>query len=393
MYDSMRINGSMFVVEDDTRTHAEIAEYCQALDVFTAEDSINILKRNFGRNICDDLQGWWFDQHIGGGRYKFPEIYDLFKRQSEIAEKAYSLDRDKGHEIAFIYDEESVHMVAPKTTHDTIEYMRNYEIARIGAGVDIYYHNDMSNPDMPDYKLYVFFNTYCLTDKEREDIRKKLAKNHATALFMYASGVINPDADERFSETNMTELLGMNIKMDKEVRTPLFRVTADHPLTDGMDKGRSYGDLDRHIKHSVIHIADWQIGNYERSYLCPCFYAEDDEVSVAGTFRETGLPALALKEQADYNVIHCGAKVIRAEVIRSIAEYAGCHIYMDSDDVLYQNKNFVVIHASESGKKTVKLPKNCSPYEVYEEKYYGQNTDTIECDMLFGETKMFCIGL
>jgi len=393
MYDSMRINGSMFVVEDDTRTHAEIAEYCQALDVFTAEDSINILKRNFGRNICDDLQGWWFDQHIGGGRYKFPEIYDLFKKQSEIAEKAYSLDRDKGHEIAFIYDEESVHMVAPKTTHDTIEYMRNYEIARIGAGVDIYYHNDMSNPDMPDYKLYVFFNTYCLTDKEREAIRKKLAKNHATALFMYASGVINPDADERFSEKNMTELLGMNIKMDKEVRTPLFRVTADHPVTDGMDKGRSYGDLDRHIKHSVIHVADWQIGNYERSYLCPYFYPEDDEATVIGSFRETGLPALTLKEQADYNVIHCGVKVVRAEVIRSIAEYAGCHIYMDSDDVLYQNKNFVVIHASASGKKTVKLPKNCSPYEVYEEKYYGQNTNTIECDMLFGETKMFYIGL
>ncbi|MBQ8588339.1 MAG: hypothetical protein IJ454_03000 [Clostridia bacterium] len=389
MYDSMRINGSMFVVEDDTRTHAEIPEIRQALDLYTAEDSINILKRNFGRNICDDLQGWWFDQHIGGGRYKFPEIYDLFKKQSEIASEAYSLNRDKGHEIAFIYDEESVHMVSPKTTHDTIEYMRNYEIARIGAGVDIYYHNDMSNPNMPDYKLYVFFNTYCLTDEERQAIRNKLSRNHATAVFMYAGGVINPDADNRFSEDNMSELLGMNIRMDREVRTPLFAVTAGHAATRGMDKGRSYGDLDRHINHSVIHIADWQIGNYERSYLCPCFYAEDDDAQVLGTFRETGLPALTLKELADYNVVHCGTKVVRAEVIRSLASYAGCHIYMDSDDVLFQNKNYVVIHASSSGTKRVKLPKKCSVREVYENKYYGNDTDTIECDMLLGETKMF----
>lgn len=392
MYDSMRINGSMFVVEDDTRTHAEIPEVKQALDLFTAEDSINILKRNFGRNICDDLQGWWFDQHIGGGRYKFPEIYDLFKRQSEIAELSYSLDRDKGHEIAFIYDEESVHMVSPKTTHDTVEYMRNYEIARIGAGVDIYYHNDMSNPNMPDYKLYVFFNTYCLTDDEREAIRKKLAQNHSTALFMYASGVINPDAGTRFSPENMSELMGIDVKMDKEVRIPLFGIDSNHPAVSGMDKGRSYGDLDRHIKHSVIHIPDWQIGNYERSYLCPCFYAEDGEATVLGHFRETGLSALTMKDMRDYTSIYCPSKVVRAEVIRSIAEYAGCHIYMDSDDVMFQNKHFVVIHASGSGKKTIKLPNKCSPYEVYERAFYGHETDVIECDMLLGETKMFYVG-
>ena len=389
MYDSMRINNSMFVVEDDTRTHAESPEYRQALDIFSVEDSINILKRNFGRNICDDLQGWWFDQHFGGGRYKFEEIYDLFKRQSEIAEEAYALDRDKGHEIAFLYDEESVNMVAPKTTHDTVEYMRNYEIARIGAGVDIYYHNDMANPDMPDYKMYVFFNTYCLSDEEREAIKKKLAKNRAVAVFMYASGVINPDADTCFSADNMSDLTGIHMAMDKEVRVPSFAVSGMHPATAGMDRGRNYGDLDRHIKHSVIHIPDWHIGNYERSYLCPCFYAEDDAAQTLATFRETGKPAMVYKDLGDYRVIHCGAKVVRAEVLRSLAHFAGCHIWMDSDDVLFQNQNYVVIHASSTGRKTVYLPKNCSPYEVYEKQYYGKDTDILECDMLLGETKMF----
>ena len=62
---------------------------------------------------------------------------------------------------------------------------------------------------------------------------------------------------------------------------------------------------------------------------------------------------------------------------------------MDSDDVLFQNQNYVVIHASSTGRKTVYLPKNCSPYEVYEKQYYGKDTDILECDMLLGETKMF----
>ena len=150
------------------------------------------MKRDFARNICEDLQAWWFDQHVGGGRYKFPEVYRLFERQQEIAREAYEKDRRKGSEIAFIYDEESVHIVSKQTTTETVELVRNYEIARIGAPVDQYFHNDMLNPDMPDYKLYVFFNTYSLTNEERRAIKDKLAKNHAVALFMYAPGIINP---------------------------------------------------------------------------------------------------------------------------------------------------------------------------------------------------------
>ena len=38
---------------------------------------------------------------------------------------------------------------------------------------------------------------------------------------------------------------------------------------------------------------------------------------------------------------------------------AGCHIYTDSDDVLYAGKNFICIHASPDGEKKIKLPKSC----------------------------------
>jgi len=391
MYDSMRINGAMFVVEDDTRTHAEVPEECQLYDIFDVQDDADILKRNFGRNICDDLQGWWFDQHIGGGRYKYEETYALFKRQSEIAAQAYSKNRDKKHEIAFIYDEESVHMIAPKSTHDTVEYMRNYEIAHIGAGVDIYYHNDMENPDMPDYKLYVFFNAFCLSDSEREAIRKKLSKNHATAMFMYGNGLINPDAEQKLSPENMKDLLGMDIEMEVEVRTPLFRKCGEHPATAYMERGRSYGDLDRKIVLCALHIPDWEIGNYNRAYLSPCFSPKEGEGEVLARFCETGKPAMVLKKGADYDTVFCGTKVVRAAVIRSVANYAGCHIWMDNDDVFFQNDHYITIHAGSAGERTVHLPRKCSPYEVYEKKTYAENTDVLKVDMYFGETKMFCL--
>ena len=389
MYDSMRINGSMFVVEDDTRTHAEIPQLCQLYDVYTIEDDIDVLKRNFGRNICDDLQGWWFDQHFGGGRYRYDETYALFKEQTKIAEEAYSLDRDKKHEIAFIYDEESVHMIAPKTTHDTVEYIRNYEIARIGAGVDQYYHNDMSNPDMPDYKLYVFFNVFSLTDAEREAIKTKLKKNNATAMFMYGNGVINPDSDKKFSASHMKDLIGMEIEMENNLITPKFRICGEHPATAEMEKGKSYGDLDRRIVLNSLSCLDWEIGNYEPGYLAPSFSTKEGDGEVLGRFGETGKPAMTVKKLDGYTSVFCGTKVIGADAIRSVAKFAGCHIWMDSDDVLFQNNNYVTVHASKAGEKTIHLPRRCTPYEVYEKKNYGENTDTIRCKLRFGETKMF----
>lgn len=68
---------------------------------------------------------------------------------------------------------------------------------------------------------------------------------------------------------------------------------------------------------------------------------------------------------------------------------AGCHIYMDSDDVLYAGKNFICIHASTDGEKKIKLPKSCSLYELYEKRYYSHDSSDAVFNMACGETLTF----
>ena len=75
--------------------------------------------------------------------------------------------------------------------------------------------------------------------------------------------------------------------------------------------------------------------------------------------------------------------------MRALAKFAGCHIYCDTDDVLYANNNFVTFHSSSDGKKKVKFNRPVSPFEVYEEKYYGDKVTEIEFDTYLGETKMW----
>ncbi len=385
--DSYALRNTIFIVEEDARTHFENPYYAKYMELFSMEDSITILKREFGRNICQNLQAWWFDQIIGGRRYKHPEIYSLFDKQQKIAHEAYGKNRIKNSEIAFIYDEESYHVIAEETTHQMVELFRNYEIDIIGAPADRYYHNDMANPNMPDYKLYVFMNTFYLTDKEREDIRKKLSKNNATALFMYGAGLINPDRDDILSPANVTELTGFDISMEDGVFAGMmkFDKTSEHPVAKAMDKGEIYGDFKRKM---WLNVSSY-MNDIKKSkvHLYPGIFAEDGEA--IAHFLDTKKPSLSVKKHDGFTSVYCGSKFLSADVIKEIARFAGCHIYSDTDDVLYANNDYVAIHASKSGTKKIHLPCTASAFEEYEEKYYSQNSEYIELDMLKGETKMF----
>ncbi len=385
MVDSFRLKNRIFIVEEDTRTHAENGYYATASELYTPEDTLNIMKRDFGRNLCEDLHGWWFDQHIGGERYKFPEVYDLIHRQQEIAKEAYEKDRDRHNEIAFIYDEESIHFSSQCTTAEAVEFMHNYEISLIGASADRYYHNDMADPDMPSYKLYIFLNVYCLTDKEREAIHRKLRKDHAVALWMYAPGLVNPDREKCMDVANITQTSGITMKVfDGDIAGKFKFNGASHPATDGLDKGQIYGWNYRLMSSNF----DYSTCN-DSSILYPCFYPEDEKATVTGNFLEKPLPAFAVKEMDGWTSVYCGARLLRADVLRALAKYAGCHIFSYRDDVIYAGRNYVTIHAASSGEKELFFPKACTPFEVYEEKAYGRNVTSIRISLLKGETKTF----
>ena len=388
--DSFALHNKIYIVEDDVRTVAEGEYHKNLYQIYDMTDSINVMKREFGRNICEDVQSWWFDQLIGGGRYKYPEIYSLIAKQQKIAEDAYTLDRTKASEIALIIDEESMQASSHHTTRSTLEIFRNYELAKVGAPIDQYYHNDMDNPDMPSYKLYVFVNLYVLTPEEREVIHRKLKADGATALWLYAPGMVDPSkVKNKASAENVEALTGIKCEIDNAKHDSIFRWNGEsHPITNAFDNRELYGTCDRRRILSLIG------QKYDRKYLFdaymyPTVFSVDENAENLAYFLTTGIPAVTVKECDGFTSILHGSKYLKSDELREIARFAGCHIYSESDDTFYANKNFILHHAAESGKKTVKLPKRCSPYEVYEEKFYGKDVTEIEFDSYLGETKMF----
>ena len=52
----------------------------------------------------------------------------------------------------------------------------------------------------------------------------------------------------------------------------------------------------------------------------------------------------------------------------------------------------MTVHAKETGPRTLYFKRPCSPYELYQRRYYGHNVTQITVEMKKGQTLMFCLA-
>lgn len=384
-HESFRLRGRIFISEDDTQTHLAGLIHRENGGTYSIQDTLDVMKRDFGRNLCEDLHAWWFDMAKEGGWYDHPDILSLIRRQQDVARKAYATDRRKQNQVALIYDQDSTRYVSQRTTNDLCHLFRIHEVHRIGAPVDYYFHDDLALDNMPDYRLYVFVNVFVLTGAEREAIAAKLRRNGQVALWMYAPGFIRPDASPKLSVEHMQDLIGIRMAKTDNAWNPRLRLERPpHKALAGVDLDRLYGFVDRPI------LCSWErLGPKPATRLYPMFYPDDPKAEILGRFLSNGKPAVALREMDGWTSIYWGAKIVQSDILRAVARFAGCHIYSESDDCVSANRRFVSIHAKNAGSRRLRFPRPCCPYEIYQGKAYGKNVDSIELNMRLGETLTF----
>lgn len=393
VHDSFRLRNKIYISEEDSRTHlCEPSGRYINFKLFSPRDSVVTLKRDFARNICDGTFAWWFDmagQNCKCGWYEDQVFYDLFSAQQKIAKLSCENHRCKSSEIAVIYSTESLCCVARYTNRVMLDYYRSSELYRVGTELDYYLAEDLANEDMPDYKVYLMNNLFSISDKERQAIINKASKNGAMIIWLLAPGFINPDRDKRVSCENIENITGMRTKMAEEICIPEFKITRPvHEAVKYADVDRCYGYLDRN-NYMNLCVSPMYEPNLASSY----FYIDDESAEVLGRYDFNGKAALAMKKD-EHGITHvyCATKILRSELLTSLAEYAGCHIYNNQDDCIYANNNFITIHAKFTGKHKLRFKESCSPFEVYEKKYYGENVKEIEVEMDMGDTLMFSVN-
>lgn len=406
------LHGKMAIVEDDSRTCASTLGHPSYViaesigDNFgwakTPEETISVLKRNFagihtrvGSSIC------WFSMGSPGGKsFDHPEIFKAIKNFSAIADRLLENDRNNA-QIAVIYNNKSFNYQKFSFACEDFIFRQSVEgISRLGAPFDDYLDTDLTSPDFPfdRYKLYIFANTFYLSDKVREIIDQRIKRNGNVLLWIYAPGYIT---DNGLSVKAMSDTIGMEMKhLDLPGGATDYTSSKQNNILDAkaveLQKGLDVYLIDYAHRMTKGLATDLRYGL--RQSLSPVFSCIDKQAIVLGegastsstvwTFRQAGL---CVKEFKDWTSVWSAVPNIPSSLLRNIAGYAGVHIYDKGDDQVFASERLLAIHTRYAGERIIKLPKKCDIYDPFKKDYIAKKVQEFKVDLPAASTGLWML--
>jgi hypothetical protein len=354
--DSVQLHGKLWLNEDDARTHLAPpdADFGRTDDM---RETLGVYRRNFGHLFERRCASWWMD--FGTGWMADPTIFDNFARLRDIYRDAPK-GRPYRPQVAVITDEDSFFYLrhSNEITVQSVSYMRRM-FDTCGCPVGLYLMSDLCEGRVPDsVRLAVFLNCYRVTEAQREQIRRALARGGKTALWLYAPGFIKEDA----SADNVSDLLGFKVRQLESAVTAMVESTA----------GQVFG-VDAKPK-PLFAVAPGQAG-----------------VTVLGNYRGTGHIAMATKKVGGWTSVFCGGLQVSPEVLRQVARGAGAHVWCDTNDVISACPGFVSLHATEGGEKELVLPAAATLRDLITGEVLKPAAVRHHFAMQKGDTRLFAI--
>ncbi len=391
--DTYHLHGKIFFSEDDLRpmypvkdkrANPSVRHYGGL--VKDLDESLNGFKKEIMQNIVNGVYGWWYDFHYKW--YDRPQYFRLFGKLNGIYGLSFRHDRRKNSDIAIIFDEESHRYFGPNNRVNRNLYHREMiqEMGRLGTTADLLMHDDLDNPALPEYKLYIFLNCFRLTSSQVKMI-DRIKKNGHTLLFFYGQGYINDEAKKSISVDNMKRLIGMNFKeVPRDIVAYATMGDSGHPLAKLLPNGFSFG---QHFRNQDNE------GFPPGIAISPLFTIDDKDADVLGyyCYEHDVHPAIGLKKFANWNSLYVGTIEIPAMFLRAAAKLAGCHLYLDTDDVVYAGKHFLAIYATEGdGPRTISLPRVTEVRDLFKNKLISRGTRKFTVNLKQHETVAYFLG-
>jgi len=330
---------------------------------------------------------WWTD--LFGGTYHDDKILELLGQLKNIDNRYLEADRRSTADIAVVLDESSFTYFGDGEPlfNALLTAQKQWEFAFIGAPWDPYLLSDMGNPNLRDYKLYIFLNTFHVTPQEREAIQERLKRNGATAVWVYAPGYIQ----NNLSVANIQALTGIHVdEADSAGELRVDISSFDTPYTRGLHTPTAYGtDVNvENIKHWYDHqlyLKDPRDPSLQRDLpgfrINPRFWSNDPQAQVLGTLAGLNKPGLVVKHMPGWTSIYSSAPILPAALLRNIARAAGCTIYSDGGDVVYANREFLAVYSPAGGSRTIHLPERSDVTDLLADKVLAKNASEFPVEL------------
>ena len=392
---SLKQHGKLWISESDLRTN--FSEFSLGNPSLHGrppglEESLACLKREFAHQLCEGGNGWWFQ--MGPSWYHQPPILSLFEQMQDCGEAAVGVDRTSDTDIAAVVDLGSM-LEGPHgpVTNQLIDAFKVQETCRIGAPVDHYELSDILAPDAKHYKLYLMINCFNLNDRQRQLIDGRLRRDGATLVWMYAPGLFNSDRSPERDSAHTRQLSGFPLRSEIGEPVPLdMRLTAEGArFLSGFDAARVFGGFERPQWSFDPKTNDVKQKLPGKTQLRERFFGATESGALA-RFVDGGKPSILVRQTATATDLWIGSVMAPADLLRSVARRAGCHLFCDADEIIYANRSFLAIHTAQPGPRTFKLRREADVIEIFSGELLGRNVTGFTETIPAYRTRVYFLG-
>lgn len=366
--EEMRRHGKWYFDELDFRTMYYGATQFGVPDMAT---TLSVLKRAHALVTVEGCGGYWYE--FRSTTYRHPQIWRLFRRQSEISELAAMCNRDNPAEIAFV-------------TCDYTDWadLRLNVLDRMGAPYHALRLETLLQLENIPYK-FIIVDVPVINTKQRELFDEKVKKDGRWIMFLRPAGAVNPDIDPSADLAQSSSLCGIKFAaLAKPPRNPEFKTVNSSTFPALAELSLTPAKEQRLVSlHGTLIRIPRQTANVK---------VEDKDAVVMAEWND-GSIAAALKKHAQWTSIYTSTNDLNPLFMRKMAKASGVHQYEETfDDVIYMNGEFLCFHTRQEGTRKIVLPQAADLYDLYEKRFIGRGQKVYEVPMDALDTRFFFIG-
>jgi len=258
--------------------------------------------------------GWWDNTVYMNSIRKEKELFDSL--QNRLYEPV--------SDVLYVWDQESFLYVANGWTpicYDLID--QSFEEAlRTGSAGDQIYLFDLDKVDLKKYRAVLFMNVYKLSEKQRDFIKTKVARDGRTLIWNYLPGYTDGKSISLKFVNDVTQFETIPL-ISKEIPVVQIENTSNEYTFEGA--------------------------------INPMVVISDPKAEILARLKNSGHPVVARKTFNNFRSVFSSLPLHNTDLFRKLFKEAGCHIYNQENDFTYANSGLIMIHTKDGGRRTIHL--------------------------------------
>ncbi len=322
----------LFLVEQDIRTYAGDVHNCGMMrdlnefEAVTWRDLATSITRGFMNYLTDHNADYYCD----------PAMHPIVERQMRVLSASAQWPHATVPGIAMILDEQAILETSGSghILNEAVMWEEKIGISRCGVPYRIYLLDDLRAGHVPDHAVYYFPNLYRVDEARLELLRRTVLRDGRLVVWGPGSGI----SDGRtIAAEHATRLTGFQFSFQTANYPRRVQISDfTHPITSDLQADTIYG--------SPIAYG-------------PILYPTDG-IPLGWAWSKFGGDdvGLAYRESDSYRAVFTTAAPLPACLWRSLARFAGAHIWCESNDVLMADSSLVALHTLKAETKLLALP-------------------------------------